>query len=118
MWDLYNEPGGQGIGNKSFPLLKKVFEWARQINLLQPLTAGVWNWDLKELSEWQIANSDVITYHNYGNEIDHQKTINSFRDRYKGPLICTEYMARNNGSKFANIMPILKNKILELLTGV
>jgi len=110
LWDLYNEPGGQSIGNKSMPLLKQVFQWAREVNPLQPLTAGVWNWDLKELSEWQIANSDVVTYHNYGDEVDHQKTIDSFRDRYAGPLICTEYMARNNGSMFTNVMPILKKQ--------
>nr|WP_294894400.1 glycoside hydrolase family 2 TIM barrel-domain containing protein [uncultured Pedobacter sp.] len=110
MWDLYNEPGGQGIGNKSMPLLQKVFAWARTINPSQPLTAGVWNWDLKELSAWQITNSDVVTYHNYGNEVDHQKTIDAFKNKYKGPLICTEYMARNNGSKFFNIMPILKKQ--------
>jgi hypothetical protein len=110
MWDLYNEPGGQGIGNKSMPLLQKTFQWAREINPSQPLTAGIWNWDLKELSVWQIANSDVVTYHNYDDETGHHKTIDAFRNLYSGPLICTEYMARNNGSKFNNIMPLLKKQ--------
>lgn len=91
-------------------MIKKVFKCVREVNPSQLLTAGVWKWDLKELSEWQIENSDVVDYHNYDNEIEHKKTIDSFRDRYKGPLICTEYMARSNENKFSKIMPILKKR--------
>jgi len=36
LWDLYNEPGNNGLGNKSMPLLKNVFEWAREIGPSQP----------------------------------------------------------------------------------
>ena len=36
LWDLYNEPGNSGYGNKSLPLLRKVFEWAREVNPSQP----------------------------------------------------------------------------------
>ena len=43
----------------------------RQINPDQPLSAGVWNQDLHDLNTYQLANSDVITYHNYEDEIDH-----------------------------------------------
>ena len=32
LWDLYNEPGNSGYGNKSMPLLKSVFGWEREIN--------------------------------------------------------------------------------------
>ncbi len=46
-WDLYNEPGGgqdpHRYWERSFPLLKDVFSWARKVNPSQPLTAGVWN---------------------------------------------------------------------------
>lgn len=28
LWDVYNEPGNSGYGNKSMPLLKKIFTWA------------------------------------------------------------------------------------------
>jgi endo-1,4-beta-mannosidase len=31
LWDLYNEPGNSGYGNKSMSLLKKVFHWGREV---------------------------------------------------------------------------------------
>lgn len=108
MWDLYNEPGNSGYGNKSMPLLEKVFLWGRQVNPDQPLSAGVWALDLKDLNAYQLANSDVITYHNYSDEKDHQKWIDSFLVPTGRPLICTEYMARTRGSRFDNILPLLK----------
>jgi hypothetical protein len=108
LWDLYNEPGNSGHGNESMPLLKSIFSWGRQVNPDQPLSAGVWNLDLKELNELQLANSDIITYHNYGDEVTHQKWIDSFLLKTGRPLICTEYMARTRNSRFENIMPLLK----------
>jgi hypothetical protein len=64
MWDLYNEPGNNNNGKKSLPLVKEVFEWARSANPCQPLTVGIW-FDVKELNAFQLAASDVITFHNY-----------------------------------------------------
>jgi hypothetical protein len=109
LWDLYNEPGNSDYGSKSLPLLKQVFAWARTVNTTQPISSGVWNPDLKELNEFQLNNSDVITYHNYADENAHQKAIDTLR-KYNRPLICTEYMARTRGSKFQNIMPLLKKE--------
>jgi len=107
LWDLYNEPGNSGYGNKSMPLLKKAFQWGREVNPSQPLSAGVWAKDLVDLNNYQLANSDVTTYHNYSDEVEHKKWIDSLRS-YGRPLICTEYMARTRGSRFENIMPMLK----------
>ncbi|GAP68336.1 sugar-binding cellulase-like [Bacteroidales bacterium 6E] len=107
MWDLYNEPGNSGYGDKSMPLLQKVFEWGRTINPSQPLSVGVWNKSLVNLNVFQLANSDIITYHNYNGPEEHQATIDSLK-KYNRPLVCTEYMARRNNSLFTNIMPILK----------
>lgn len=112
MWDLYNEPGNNmpGLpsrGNRSMALLSKVFQWGRQINPAQPLTAGIWLPDLAEFNSFQIENSDVISYHCYENETIHQKLIESLLIIGK-PLVCTEYMARSKRSLFKNIMPLLK----------
>lgn len=107
LWDLYNEPGNSGYNNKSMPLLKKVFQWARQVNPSQPISSGVWNRSLVDLNKFQLANSDVITYHNYNNEKDHKAAIDTLR-KFNRPLLCTEYMARRNNSRFDNIMPLLK----------
>ena len=107
LWDLYNEPGNSGYGNKSLPLLEKAFHWGREVNPSQPLSSAVWTKDLLDLNIYQLANSDVTTYHNYSEPVEHKKWIDSLRT-YGRPLICTEYMARTRGSRFENIMPMLK----------
>lgn len=109
LWDLYNEPGNSGYGNTSMPLLKNVFEWAREVNPSQPISSGVWNLRLTDLNKFQVEHSDIITYHNYNDEIEHQQAIDTLK-LYNRPMICTEYMARRNGSFFSNIMPILKEQ--------
>jgi Glycosyl hydrolases family 2, TIM barrel domain len=109
LWDLYNEPGNSNYQNKSMVLLKKAFQWAREINPTQPITAGVWNKDLVDLTAYQLLNSDVITYHNYENETAHLFAIDSLK-KFGRPLICTEYMARLRNSTFFNIMPLLKKE--------
>ena len=109
LWDLYNEPGNSNYQNKSLVLLKNVFQWSREINPSQPLTAGVWNKELVDLNRYQLAASDVISYHNYENEKAHQEAIDSLK-KYGRPLICTEYMARLRNSTFFNIMPLLKKE--------
>ena len=62
-----------------------------------------------ELGEYQLENSDVITYHNYSDRQNHQAMIDSLR-AYDRPLICTEYMARTRNSLFKDIMPMLKEE--------
>jgi hypothetical protein len=107
MWDLYNEPGNSGYGNKSMPLLKKVFMWGWEIRPAQPLTSGVWNKSLTDLNKIQLEYSDIITYHNYESPERHQQAIDTLK-KLGRPMVCTEYMARRNNSLFTNIMPILK----------
>jgi hypothetical protein len=110
-WDLYNEPGNNKNFGKSLPLLKAVFAWGRSINPSQPLTAAVWNdgEKFKELNEFQLANSDIITYHNYSYVDNHQAEIDRLK-KLGRPLICSEYMARKNGSLFQTILPMLKKE--------
>lgn len=107
IWDLYNEPGNSGYGNRSLPLLKDVFQWAREVGPSQPVSSGVWDISLTDLNRFQVENSDIITYHNYNPPEKHLAAIDSLK-RYGRPLICTEYMARRNNSLFQNIMPLLK----------
>lgn len=111
LWDLYNEPGNNKQFNKSMPLLQKVFQWAREVNPSQPVSAGVWseNANFRELNKFQLENSDVITYHNYNYIDHHQNAIDTLR-KFIRPLICTEYMARRNASVFQTIMPMLKKE--------
>lgn len=107
LWDLYNEPGNSKHGNESLALVKKVFKWAREVNPSQPLTIGVWDPSLTELNQYQLAHSDVISFHCYGPAEEMQKCIDSLKVHNR-PLVCTEYMARKNGSSFQTVMPVLK----------
>ncbi len=107
LWDLYNEPANSGYGLSSFPLLKKVFAWAWEVRPAQPLTVGVWFSEFPEINRYQLEHSDVISFHNYGDTASMKDAIDSLQRRGR-PLICTEYMARTNNSRFQTHLPILK----------
>ncbi|MES2892030.1 MAG: cellulase family glycosylhydrolase [Bacteroidota bacterium] len=109
LWDLYNEPGNSGKKDSSAALLTKVFEWARKVNPGQPISAGIWAWDFEKLNEIQLRNSDVVTYHDYEEAQWHRRVLELLKASGR-PLICTEYMARTRNSRFATIMPMLKEK--------
>ncbi|MGC4104158.1 glycoside hydrolase family 2 TIM barrel-domain containing protein [Ferruginibacter sp.] len=107
MWDLYNEPDNSGYGLTSLPLLKKMYEWAWAVRPSQPLTSGVWTMDYPEVNKYQLEHADVITFHNYDDTSNMKQAIDSLK-KIGRPLICTEYMARKNNSKFETHLPILK----------
>lgn len=111
LWDLYNEPGNipAALQPQSMALLKLAFEWAREVNVSQPITSGIWSQKLKEFNDFQVANSDVISFHCYKNAELTQACIDSLRPLNR-PLICTEYMARKHSSTFQTIMPIFKKE--------
>jgi hypothetical protein len=106
MWDIYNEPGQFGIGDKSLTLLDLTWKWAYEVRPSQPLTAcldgSVGEGNIKLNAE----NSDIITFHTYEGE-KLQETIDKLKV-HKRPLICTEYMAREFGSTFEFSLPIFK----------
>ena len=121
-WDVWNEPdnrGGDTVKDEAAKvarveeLLPQVFAWARSVRPVQPLTSGVWagNWTnpAKEskTTKIQLAESDVISFHNYGWPEEFEAKIVSLKPLGR-PLICTEYMARGNGSTFDGSLPIAK----------
>jgi hypothetical protein len=122
-WDLWNEPNNGGGGNykptpdkKAFvaKLIPQVFDWARSANPSQPLTSGVWigdHWDdqskLDATEKTQITQSDVLTFHDYSWPETFEKRARQMLS-YGRPVICTEYMARGNGSTFDGSLPIAK----------
>jgi Cellulase (glycosyl hydrolase family 5) len=121
-WDLWNEPdnrGGDTVRDEDAKvarveeLLPQVFAWARSVHPTQPLTSGVWtgNWTnpAKEskTTKIQLAESDVISFHNYGWPEEFEAKIVSLKPLGR-PLICTEYMARGAGSTFDGSLPVAK----------
>src|SRR5215469_9043728 len=123
-WDVWNEPSNtnEGSYNRQEPknkeklveaLLPKVFAWAREAHPTQPLTSGVWDIDFENgtlptsMQRIQLENSDVISFHNYGWPEVFEKEV-LFLQRFRRPLICTEYMARGVGSTFDTVLPLAK----------
>jgi hypothetical protein len=123
-WDVWNEPDNtNGSSYKSqepadkvrlvLELLPRVFAWARAARPQQPLTSGVWigDWSSEErmsaTARLQVAQSDVISFHNYDAAGEFEKRI-QWLTRYRRPLLCTEYMARGNGSTFQGSLPLAK----------
>jgi hypothetical protein len=109
LWDLFNEPGNSNKGDASLDLLSKIFTWAKTVNPDQPVSSGMWDWNLEHLNKFQLTHSDVITYHDYEEPEKHQRVVQILKSFGK-PIICTEYMARLRGSTFENTMPMLRKE--------
>jgi hypothetical protein len=104
MWDLYNEPTNSGLGRKSLPLVRNVFRWGREVNPSQPLTIAWWNNNV-ELNNIILPNSDVITFHNYGQKEGLEKLISTLKENNR-PVICSEWLNRPRGSTVESILPL------------
>jgi hypothetical protein len=122
-WDVWNEPNNSGGGNyKPTPnktqlvagLLDKVFDWAQSADPTQPLTSGLWigeTWDkqasLDAVERIQVSRSDINSFHDYNWPEQFERRAKQMLS-YGRPVLCTEYMARGNGSTFDGTLPIGK----------
>ncbi len=106
MWDLYNEPGNSGMGARSLPLLRASFSWARASGPTQPLTAGVWagGADFTALNQFQVAASDVISFHNYDGPQSLRTQIAGLK-LHGRPVVCTEWLRRGQ-SEVTDSLPV------------
>jgi hypothetical protein len=122
-WDVWNEPNNSGGGNYT-PTLRKtelvagllaqVFDWARSQDPTQPLTSGLWTgetWDrqdtLDAVETIQVAQSDVMSFHDYNWPEQWERRARQMAS-YGRPVLCSEYMARGNGSTFDGSLPLGK----------
>ena len=122
-WDVWNEPNNEGGGNFMLSAQKKalvagllgpVFDWAASANPTQPLTSGLWIGDdwadvakLDAVERIQVARSDVISFHDYNWPEQFERRVKQLQT-YGRPILCTEFMARGNGSTFDGSLPIGK----------
>lgn len=129
-WDVWNEPNNGGGGNyKPTPnktklvagLLGRVFDWAYSVNPTQPLTSGLWigdHWDqndkLDAVEKIQVARSEIMSFHDYNWPEKFEERANQMLS-YGRPVLCTEYMARGNGSTFDGSLPIGKRKNIAMI---
>lgn len=122
-WDVWNEPdngadqykGQEGKEPLVRALLAQVFDWARAAEPSQPITSGVWQHDdwsqnggkLTPMEKLQLSQSDVISFHDYNWPEKFEARVKQLLP-YNRPILCTEYMARGNGSTFDGSLPIGK----------
>ncbi|MBM6577538.1 cellulase family glycosylhydrolase [Microvirga sp. SRT01] len=121
-WDVWNEPdngadqykGQEGKEPLVRAMLAQVFDWARDADPSQPLTSGVWlgsdwtpNGKSSPMEKLQLTQSDVISFHDYNWPETFEGRIRQLLP-YGRPILCTEYMARGNGSTFDGSLPIAK----------
>ena len=122
-WDLWNEPDNparvyQQVERKDklqlvADLLPQVFQWARSVDPSQPLTSGVWQgkWADQQgrsaIADIQLGNADVITFHSYAEPAAFESRIGELAPLGR-PIICTEYMARPQGSTIEGVLPVAK----------
>jgi hypothetical protein len=122
-WDLWNEPDNparvyRNVERKDkqervAELLPQVFRWARSVDPSQPLTSGVWRGDWGEppgrsaIGDIQLDNADVITFHSYAEPAGFESRITELSPLGR-PIICTEYLARTQGSSVEGILPVAR----------
>lgn len=121
-WDVWNEPSNTNVPaySKYEPpnkkeivskLLPKIFAWAREAGATQPLTSGLWEGNyakpdkLDPIAKIQFEQSDVLSFHNYGKPSSFKKQVQELQ-KYRRPVICTEFMARPRKSTFQGILPL------------
>ncbi len=121
-WDVWNEPemvNGSTYGMTEPPnkvalvtaLLPKVFQYARAGQPTQPLTSGLWKGDwssmasLSPIEKTQVELSDFISFQNYDGPQEFEKRVKWLK-AFGRPVICTGFLARNQGSSVEAILPI------------
>jgi hypothetical protein len=105
IWDLYNEPGNSGMGEKSLPLAEAAFAWARAINPSQPLTIGAWANFNGKMSKRLMELSDIVSFHGYDGVTGIKNKL-KICEGYGRPIICTECLRRQVGNTFNAILPV------------
>ena len=118
-WDVYNEPGNTGYGERSLPLLEAAFRWARAAQPMQPLTSGPWTVDAltggwampPAITDVQLRSSDVISFHSYAAPDVTERMIVALEAEHESrPILCTEYLGRPLGSRFEDLLPLFKRR--------
>lgn len=114
-WDLWNEPGNSNRFDMSIPYLKHSFEIAREMDPIQPLTAGVWRYpadynvnpeaDVEAILRVALDESDIVTFHQY----DDFESVKNVVERLKQegrPMMNTEWLNRITGSYMFDNLPL------------
>ena len=107
IWDLYNEAGAANRGDVSVPHVKRIFDVARSVDPIQPLTSCVWRGlgHFSAAEKTALELSDLVSYHNYGSYADNVVMIDFLR-RYGRPIINTEWLHRQQRNTVQEMFPL------------
>ena len=102
-WDLWNEPGNSNRHDMSIPYIRRVFEAARAMDPIQPLTAGVWSYpedygisetaDVEPVQRLALDESDIITFHQYEGIERVNRAVRQLQKENR-PMMNTEWLNR------------------------
>jgi len=111
IWDLYNEPGNTDRMHRSLPLLIHAFQWAREMNPTQPLTAGMWRYteDWSGINQVIADISDLINLHHYESPEETRRLAGQYLASGR-PVIISEWLHRPNGCTIQANLPFFKEK--------
>jgi hypothetical protein len=59
------------------------------------------------MAGFQLDNSDVISFHSYAGPTEFEARINELAPLGR-PILCTEYLARDQGSTVEGVLPVAK----------
>jgi hypothetical protein len=103
-------------------LLPKVFQYVRAGVPTQPVTSGLWKGDwsseaaLSPIEKIQIEKSDFISFQNYDGPQEFEKRV-KWLQAFQRPVVCTGFLARNQGSSIEAILPIALKYDIGALVG-
>ncbi|MCV7013464.1 glycoside hydrolase 5 family protein [Mycolicibacterium madagascariense] len=120
-WDLWNEPDNPADVYRAVErpdkirlvedLLPQVFDWARAVDPVQPLTSAVWQGAWADparrsaIASIQLDQSDVVSFHSYADPVAFEGRIAELAPLQR-PILCTEYLARTLGSSVEGVLPV------------
>ncbi len=118
--DIFNEPGNGRRGSMSLDAMREMFAVARNENPIQPLTAGIWSYDIDfekgelyftgncgEIQQAALDLSDVISYHDYGIFTRSAALIKVLKNKYNRPLFNTEWLNRIQNNSIFDQYPLM-----------
>jgi hypothetical protein len=104
-WDLYNTAGNSELWEVTLPLMDQTFQWARDVNPEQPLAVAAWTKFGSAMSARMLERSDLVSFQSFDNE-QQVAAIIELLQRYKRPMICSDWLLRQQDNRFDNILPL------------
>lgn len=110
-WNIWNEPGMNGRGKVTAPLIKEMFELAWKIGVKQPCAADLWRRgkllepNMETAEGIAAAWSDIISFHCYGPLQSQVKFVKELKAKFGRPMLNTEWLARIRGCDVQDCYP-------------